>query len=206
MKRTPHLSLSKIGKDRFAILFLAGMLLMVIAIPAETVEQKLTGSKTQQTDVAATRQSSTPVPGQDPDESVTDGEYCRELEKRLEELLSYVDHAGKVKVFVSVSESTEKIVEKDNPNVRKNVYETGRDGDNKNTMELTNETETVYTEDENGHRVPFVTKEISPVVRGVVVVAQGGGNETVKNQIVEVIEALFGIDPHKIKVVKMKGE
>jgi len=197
--------LSKIGKDRFAILFLAGMLLMVIAIPAGTVEEKLAENKKRQVSTEKVMQSNSQP--QNTVESGSVGEqYCRDLEKRLEEILSYVDHAGKVKVFVSVSESSAKIVEKDNPNVRKNVYETGRDGDNKNTMELTNETETVYTEDESGHRVPFVVKEISPVVRGVVVVAQGGGNETVKNQIVEAIQALFGIDPHKIKVVKMKGE
>ncbi|MBQ5624949.1 MAG: hypothetical protein IIU95_04285 [Phascolarctobacterium sp.] len=98
------------------------------------------------------------------------------------------------------------IVEKDIPNERKNIYETGTSGENKNTMELINDTETVYTEDVNGHKVPFVTTRILPEIAGVLVVAGGAGDEEIKKQIAEVIQALFDVDAHKIKIVKMKGE
>jgi stage III sporulation protein AG len=44
------------------------------------------------------------------------------------------------------------------------------------------------------------------VVEGVSVVAQGGGDSQIQKNITEVIQALFGIEAHKIKVVKMKQE
>mgnify|MGYP006875711212 CR=1 FL=1 len=40
--------------------------------------------------------------------------------------------------------------------------------------------------------------------RQVTVVAQGGGNAVVQKNITDVIQALFGVEAHKIKVVKMK--
>lgn len=215
MKRTFQISLSKIGKDRFAILFLAGLLLMLIAVPEKTVEQAVTGqaASVMGSGVAGTRtvrsgnERSGEVAHEENGGEINSADaYCRSLERRLEEVLSCMDHAGKVKVFVSVNETFAKVVEKDIPGERKNVYETGKDGENKNTAELSEKTQTVYTEDELGHKIPFVAKQVSPAVRGVVVVAQGGGNEVVKRQIIEVIEALFSIDAHKIKVVKMREQ
>ena len=53
-------------------------------------------------------------------------------------------------------------------------------------------------------KVPYVIKEVEPVVEGVVVVAQGGGNDIIKNQIVEAVSVLFHISSYKVKVLKME--
>lgn len=202
-----NFSWNKIGKDRFLILLICGLLLLVIVIPAETFEKTDNSSKRQATETTDS------LAGADQeaalfmeDDDIYSMNYTRIMESRLEEILSCIEGAGKVKVLVTIKQSEKKVVEKDNPNERKNVYETGEAGENKNTMELTNDVETIYTEDEAGHKVPFVTMQIVPKVEGVVVVAQGGGDENIKKQITEVIQALFDMEAHKIKVVKMKGE
>ena len=51
-----------------------------------------------------------------------------------------------------------------------------------------------------------MVKTLQPVVEGVVVVAQGGDRPEVSKNITEAIVALFDIEPHKIKIVKMKSE
>ena len=43
-------------------------------------------------------------------------------------------------------------------------------------------------------------------VLGVVVVAQGAGNPTIDAKISDAIKALFGIDVHKISIVKMRSQ
>ena len=58
--------------------------------------------------------------------------------------------------------------------------------------------------EEDGKKVPYVIKEVEPVVEGVVVVAQGGGNDIIKNQIVEAVSVLFHISSYKVKVLKME--
>ena len=200
-------SWNKIGKDRFIILLICGLLLLVIVIPADTIDNKQNPSKQTTKEIQNSSQSKTQETSQI---SATEDDYninySHYMEKRLEETLSCVEGAGAVKVLVTIKQSETIVVEKDSPNERKNVYETGADGENKNTMELTNDTATVYTEDENGRKVPFVTTRIQPEVAGVLVVAQGAGDEGIKKQITEVIQALFDVEAHKIKVVKMKGE
>ena len=75
-------------------------------------------------------------------------------------------------------------------------------GDDDQTQSDTQE-ETVFEDTENGSS-PYVVKELSPVVKGVLVVCEGGDDPVVVQNISESIMALFSIESHKIKVVRMK--
>ena len=50
---------------------------------------------------------------------------------------------------------------------------------------------------------PYVIKEISPKIEGVVVIAEGGDNPVVIQDISEAVQALFDVDTHKIKIMKL---
>ncbi|MBO5657164.1 MAG: hypothetical protein J6R94_03170 [Agathobacter sp.] len=54
-----------------------------------------------------------------------------------------------------------------------------------------------------GNQNFFGEEEETPLVCGVVVVAQGAGDALVESRILEAVKALFGIDSHKISIVKM---
>lgn len=45
-----------------------------------------------------------------------------------------------------------------------------------------------------------------PQVEGVLVIAEGGDKSSVKEEIIGAAQALFGIEPHKIKIMKMEVE
>lgn len=192
----------KIGKDRFIILIIGGLLLLVITYPlpsdSDKSGQKTTGaSQGSGTAVSTSLQSTV---------SNSPSDYETRLEKRLEKVLSAIDGAGNVKVFITLSDYGRYVVEKDITYVRDNEERNGTDQQNVSILTTENGETTVYTADENGEQVPFVRQQILPNVQGVLVVAQGGRNETVAKEMKEAIMALFGIDEHKIKVVKMKGE
>lgn len=219
MKTQLPLLLSKIGKDRLVIILLFGLLLLVVLIPADSID-KATGQGQKQPDKeksAGEQNLSTEDGGKGKSDKAYQEvfadsgymeatQYAEFLAGELEEILKYMDGVGSVKVLVTVENTPLKIVEKDNPNERNTIYESDSEGGTSNTMQLKNDLKTVYTVDENGNEVPLVVRENAPDIEGVVVVAQGGGNENIKVHITEAIEALFGIEPHKIKVVKMKGE
>ena len=57
--------------------------------------------------------------------------------------------------------------------------------------------------DGNDETFPYVTSRQNPQIEGVLVVAQGGGNARVNSDISEAIMALFDIEAHKIKVMKL---
>ena len=53
-----------------------------------------------------------------------------------------------------------------------------------------------------GETKVMITFRDDDLVEGIAVIAQGGGNSVVVQKITEVIQALFDIEPHKIKVIK----
>lgn len=192
----------KIGKDRFIILIIGGLLLLVITYPLPSDSDK-SGQKT----TGATKGSGSTVSTSVQNTvSSSASDYGTRLENRLEKVLSAIDGAGNVKVFITFSDNGRYVVEKDITYVRDNEERNGGDEQNVSILTTENGEVTVYTADINGEQVPFVRQQILPSVQGVLVVTQGGRNETVAKEMKEAIMALFGIDEHKIKVVKMKGE
>ena len=63
---------------------------------------------------------------------------------------------------------------------------------------------TVYQKDSQGNEIPYVTEQKTPEIAGVLVIARGGGNASVQQEITEAVMALFRVEAHKIKVMKMK--
>lgn len=160
------------GKDQLLILVLLGLLLAVIAVPAENGQEE--SEKPEEETVRAADSS--------------EADYCSRLEERLEALLSRVEGVGQVEVMLTLEGGREKRVEKDAA-----------------VSEQESREETVYEELSGRERTPYVTLEINPKVEGVLVIAEGGGNSRIRQEILEAAQALFGIDAHKIKIMKMEG-
>ena len=53
---------------------------------------------------------------------------------------------------------------------------------------------------------PYISKELSPQIEGVVVIAEGGADSVVRQNITEAVQALFGIDTHKIRIMKKSSK
>lgn len=137
--------------------------------------------------------------------SETDGEnYADYLETRLEDTLSRVSGVGKVKVMVTLGSTAEKVIEKDSQTESENVTEEDSQGGVRSTVRNSSDVVTVYGEEGQGEGgTPYVTKELSPKVEGIVVIAEGGDKGVVVQNITEAVQALFGVDTHKIKVMKL---
>ncbi len=174
-------------KDQWLIVFFAGVLLLVIAIPTgsnknHNVESSKTISKVTQKD-----------------EQIQDISYEEQLERRLEEILKNVNGVGLVQVMITLKDNGEAVVEKDKEASYQTVDNT-EDG-TQTIQQQTSET-TVY-ENQTDQGGPFIARETTPEIEGVLVVAQGGDNAVVVQNISEAIQALFNIEVHKIKIVKM---
>ena len=51
-----------------------------------------------------------------------------------------------------------------------------------------------------------MTETLEPEISGVLVVAEGGGRIKTVQEITDAVMALFGVEAHKIKVMKMNEE
>ena len=193
MKKKEWFSLKKlkeIPKNQLIIGGLAGVLLLVLALPTE--KKNSPKEEIQEREAEQTGESS---------ESRFAG-YERELEQKLEQILREMEGVGRVEVMITLQDEGESVVEKD---ITRNSQEIAEeDGTVKrNTQERQYQEGTIYSQREGSSGQPFVTKEVVPKVQGVLVVAEGGGNAKVAKNISDAVLALFPVEVHKIKVVKM---
>ncbi|MGI6011696.1 MAG: hypothetical protein ACOX8H_09410 [Ruminococcus sp.] len=181
--------LKKLKKEQLMVFFLLLGLLIVVMLPVRSEEK------------TETVQPEEALPTSQPEEQET---LAGQLEQQLVDTLSQVEGVGRVKAAVTLETSGRKVVEKDVPVSDSSSSQTDQDGGTQDSQSSSSEEETVYQRDSEGNEVPYVVQETTPEIRGVVVVAQGGGDPVVERQIQEAVMALFHVDAHKIKVMKMK--
>lgn len=127
-----------------------------------------------------------------------------ELEQRLGQILSEVEGAGHVKVMIT-GVSDGEVVHAYNRIEESNLQEEYKEtGVVNKTDEIRTEQELVFMDGNSGERVPVVVKKYRPEIRGVVVVADGAGNSTVRQNLTKAVEVLMGIPAHRIQVLKRK--
>lgn len=180
-------------KDQWLVVFLIGVLLLVIAIP--TNNNKETAKNTEEKTGSSSKAASSVIK-----DEAANSDYEESLETRLAEILRKIEGVGAVQVMITLKDGGEAIVEKDKETSYQ-VLEQGNEGSAETTQHESSEV-TIY-ENQTDDASPFISKENTPQVEGVLVVAQGGNNAQTAQNISEAIQALFDIEVHKIKIVKM---
>lgn len=126
--------------------------------------------------------------------------YEENLEAKLEETLSYVYGVGKVKVMISFENGKEIVTKNDFSKETSDIVEEASNGDKRQTKNYNQSSTTVKIDGDS----PLIVKEINPKILGVVIVAEGGGDINVKNNLINATKALLNVDIHKIEVLKMR--
>ena len=75
-------------------------------------------------------------------------------------------------------------------------------GGNREVDEESTKKEVIFT-DENGSNVPATQTVVNPKVEGVIVIAEGAGDVNVKTNIIAAVEAVTGVQTHKVQVFAM---
>ena len=178
----------KLKRSDWLILVLAGILILIIALPTDTKGKK----QAEETKENLSKETDTMEASKD------------EIERKLEAILEKIDGAGEVKVMITYQDSGTQVVEKDKNTSANSVEESDSTGGVRSTKEQQLQESTVYDEADAGN-TPFVSKELLPKVEGILIVASGGDNQKVKQNISEAVLALFQVEAHRIKIVKMSG-
>ena len=140
------------------------------------------GQQTEENIVQEPVQAASAKPAQD---------YEKELEDRISQLLKSVEGVGKVDVMVVLSSSGEKVFRTDRSENTSTTKEKDASGGERDAVSS-----------QNTGNGPLIEKELYPQISGIVISAQGGDLPSVQAEISQAMEALFGLEPHKIKVLK----
>ena len=189
--------IKQMDKSQWLIVLLVGVLLLVIAIPMDQKDEKNTETTTQ-TEAASDskKEENTETTDQSDRE-----EYRKSLEKELAQMLAGAEGVGRVQVMITLKDDGEYVVEKDRTDTSTLEEEQDKEGGSRNTSQLESQETTVYSGSESN--TPFISQELKPKVEGVFILAEGADNAIVKQNISEAVLALFNVEAHKIKIVKM---
>lgn len=173
-------------KNYLLIILLVGILLLVIVWPMPSDDSENTMSEKES----------------DSQKNKENFDYEEYLEDKTERLLCEVEGAGKVTVMLTVKSGGQKIIEKDQTSGQEINEEEDSEGGTRSVRNDTSEFTSVYEQNADGSSIPYVSEELLPQIEGVVVIADGGGDAVVAKNLAEAIQALFGVDAHKIKIMK----
>lgn len=198
-------------RDNLLILVLLGVLLFIVALPVkkedpaatdtgmEITEQYNAGILTSSGQQNVAQQEKVDVGTWAVTADSTE-EYAAYLEGKLKKMLESVRGVGEVEVMITLESSEERIVEKDMTAERSQTEEQDSAGGTRTVSSSNTGYQTVYQEGSQGS--PFVVKTITPKVEGVLVVAEGAGKGNMTGEITQVVQALFGVEAHKVKVLE----
>lgn len=176
-------------KETLPVLLLIGILLLVLAVPSGTSSDfTQTVEQTKQEAQAEYRPQNQAQ------------EWIEYHERKLQQALSAVSGVGNTKVLITVKSDGQSLIEKD---VEEEELLSAAEDSANETQKKRSES-TVYEKKNSGTEQPFVTETLLPEISGVLIIAQGGGDAKIQNEITEAAMALFGVDAHKIKVMKME--
>lgn len=130
-------------------------------------------------------------------------DYEQAYESKLRDILTKIAGVGDVEVMVTIDSTEELQVEKNTKETQQTTNEKGNNGETRFISETSRSADAVIL-NQSGDSNPLVVKTYKPKIRGVVVVAKGAENATVKRLISEAVERGLEVPAHRISVVPRK--
>lgn len=129
---------------------------------------------------------------------IEDHEY--DLQVELEDILSKMDGIGKVDVLITYSQ-TSTVIPMYSQTESSTITEETDSGGGTRKQESSNSNKEIVTDGQNN----AITQTIMfPKVEGAIVIAEGGGNITIKSNIIQAVSAVTGLATYKVQVFEMQ--
>ncbi|WP_141604280.1 stage III sporulation protein AG [Terrilactibacillus laevilacticus] len=127
-------------------------------------------------------------------------QYESYYNQHLAHILEQITGVSKVSVMVTFS-STEKNIYQDNVKTQTNQTEEQDRNGGTRTVNEKNEDSEVVVIDNNNQKAPVIVGKEQPEVRGVLVVADGANNPTLKSWIMQAVSTVLDVPNYKIQVL-----
>lgn len=129
--------------------------------------------------------------------------YEEALESKLGNLLAQIKGAGAVSVSITLEKSGKQEHARNITKESKTIQEKDNTGGIRTTTE-TKESEQVLLSKENGADRPVMVQETKPVIKGVLVVAEGASDSNIKSSLTKAVAAGLGIPSYKVTVLPQR--
>lgn len=122
------------------------------------------------------------------------------LEAKLSNVLSQLKGAGSVVVSITTENGSVQEYAKNVTVDSKTIQEKDTSGGTRTTTE-NKQTEQILVSRENGIEHPVAVQEIKPLIKGVLVIAEGAYDSTVKANLTKAVETCLGVPAYRVTVL-----
>ncbi len=171
-----------------AIIVLAGILFILLGGLGK--DKKITGSLGPKESVIVDRQT-----------LILLDKKKEELAKDLARILSHIKGVGRVEVELTLDTGPIQIYEFNRSEEVQTLEEKDSDGGERNQEQKTRQEQVAIYRDAGGQEKPMLIKEIQPMVRGVLIVAEGAEDLALKADLARAASRVLGIPLHKVMVL-----
>lgn len=130
-------------------------------------------------------------------------DYEDYLERKLVKILKELKGVGDVSVMVTLGNTSEKVTANNTTKITENTFEEDSEG---GTREIKREDTTTQVVTNGNDENLLIIKEVKPKVQGVIVVAEGADDASVKENLYEAVKTVLNIKGNKVQIFSNKGE
>lgn len=130
-----------------------------------------------------------------------ESKYIKTMERKLEDLISNTQGAGKTQVLITLESGEEYVYAKEERQSR-DLSEDVVSLENKRLQKSDNIQSNYILVDINGNKTALVQKKLEPVIKGVVVICEGGDKTIIKGQVTEIVTTALDLPSTKVCVIK----
>lgn len=135
---------------------------------------------------------------------VTAEQYATELETSLTDIVTRIQGAGTAKVLVTLERSTQYVYATEEKRSNQTTEDKSDGSTTKNEANDNTETNYILVKDADGAQKALAVTEVQPIIKGVVVVCDGGDNPTVQQDVISAVTTALDITSVRVCVIKAK--
>ncbi|MGE6258978.1 stage III sporulation protein AG [Heyndrickxia sporothermodurans] len=185
----------------FLILLVCGVAFMLISDIWKTSSDKETSSVYSATN---NQEDVETFGSNNKNQNKTMKDYEMQYETELKDTLEQISGVGKVRVIVNLEATESKVYEKNSVIQNQTTTETDPNGGEREIEELSKDEKLVVIRD-GEKEVPLVAETKKPAIRGVLVVADGAKNISIKSMIIEAVSRVLDVPTHRVSVQPKKS-
>ena len=137
--------------------------------------------------------------------SLTAEESTRELEASLTQIIEGIEGAGATKVMVTIEKGVEQVYATEQKKSTQTTQDNLSGEGEKNQAKDDVETNYIIVEDADGAQKALAVTQVQPVVKGVVIVCEGGDNPSVQQRVTDAVTTALNLSSARVCVVKSQS-
>lgn len=144
------------------------------------------------------------VPVVDEPQKTSTQSYTEQVEENLTELINNIHGVGSAKVLVTLERNTEYVYATEEKKVTQSTQDQAANATIKNQANDSLETKYILVKGSDGSQQALAVTQVEPIVKGVVIVCEGGDQPAVQKNITDAVTTALNLSSARVCVIKAK--